>query len=265
MLELVGVPLAALVLGGGVCAGRWGASRAFGIRGFRRGTTTEEERGRPGLALARAGAAILGVYLACVLLFVPAFAGGTTVVDDVSMRVKVAPGGPAARAGIVDGDRVVAVNGETPADWDHLKKLVAAHPDETLTVEVDRAGVRHSFAVTTVGPKMMVGPFVEHRSLAAGEVAGGAFTAPAGVAGAFFRAVARTIGGTERPELSGPVAIQQEVARAEREGTAPAFRVVAAMASYQAIFVDLALLAVAFVTGLVSRRKTVLPTAGNSS
>jgi hypothetical protein len=37
------------------------------------------------------------------------------------------------------------------------------------------------------------------------------------------------------------------------------------MASYQAIFVDLALLAVALVTGLLSRRKTVLPTAGNSA
>lgn len=265
MLGLVGFAVAALVLCGGVCAGRWGASRAFGIRGFRRGTTTEEERGRPGLAFARAGAGIFGVYLACVLLFVPGFAGGTSVVDDVSMRVKVATGGPAARAGIVDGDRIVAVNGETPKDWDHLKRLVAAHPDETLAVEVDRGGVRRSFAVTTVGPKMMVGPFVEHRSLSAGEVLGSAFAAPAGVAGAFFRGLARTIGGTERAEVSGPVAIRQEVGRAEREGTATAFRLVAALAAYQAVFLDLALLAVAFVTGLASRRKTVLPTAGNSS
>lgn len=265
MVGQVAFGIAASTVGASVCAGRWAASRAFGIRGFRASTNTEEERGRPALAFARAFAAMGGVYLACVLLFVPGLAGGKMVVDDVSMRVKVAPGGPAARAGLVDGDRIVAVLGEAPQDWDHLRKIVAAHPNETVAVEVERAGARQTFAVTTVGGKMMVSPWVERQSLSGGALAGEAFVAPFGVAKALVAGVGRAFSGAERVEVSGPVGIAQEVGRAEHEGTSAAFHLVAAMTAYQALFVDLALLAVAFVTSLLPRRNSVLPTAGNSS
>ena len=50
---------------------------------------SEEERGRPKLAFARAAAAIVCLYLGCVMLFIPGFMGGSPKVDEVSMRVTV--------------------------------------------------------------------------------------------------------------------------------------------------------------------------------
>lgn len=95
-----------------------------------------------GLAFGRAGGSIVAVYIASVILFVPSFLRERTKVDEVSMRVTVVKGGPADAAGIRDGDRIVGVNGDAPKDWDHLKKLVAAHPDETIEVQIEREGAR---------------------------------------------------------------------------------------------------------------------------
>src|SRR5687768_9944197 len=154
-MAAIGFALAALVIGAGVALARWLVSRAFGVRGtFRETVNTGAERGRPVLAYARALASIAGMYLGCVLLFIPGFTGGRMVVDEVSMRVTAAKDGPASRAGIETGDRIVAVNGEAVKDWDQLKKLVAAHPNETISVDVERGGEKKTFSVTTEGPKM---------------------------------------------------------------------------------------------------------------
>jgi membrane-associated protease RseP (regulator of RpoE activity) len=264
-MGLIGIGIGAVFIGLAVFAGRWLASRAFGIRDLRRATNSEEERGRPSLAFARAAAAIACVYLACVLLFVPGLASGRPVVDEQSMRVTVTANGPASRAGIGNGDRIVSVNGEAPRDWDHLKKMVGAHPDEVITVDVERAGERKAFSVRTEGPKMMVAPFVEHRTPSFGEALGEAFVEPIKVARMFVRGLARTIGGAEKPELSGPVGVSREMTSAAESGTGTFLRLIAAMAAYEAIFVDLALLAVALVMSILPRRNSVLPTSGNPS
>lgn len=263
-MALVGFAIAALFIGAGVAAARWLVSRAFGVRGtFRETVNTGAERGRPVLAYARAIGSIAGMYLACVLLFVPGFAGGRVVVDDVSMRVTVAKDGPAARAGIEDGDRIVSVNGEAAKDWDQLKRLVAAHPNETIAVDVERGADKQkkAFSVTTEGPKMKVAPFVEHQSLSAGEVLAASFAGPYEVVRGIVRGLARSF--DEKPELSGPVGISREAAAASEQGSGTFFRLVAALASYQASLVALVLLSTAFFMGFVAKR--TLPTSGNPS
>jgi membrane-associated protease RseP (regulator of RpoE activity) len=251
-MALVGFVLAALVIGGGVAVARWLVSRAFGVRGrFREMVDTGAERGRPLLAYARALGSIAGMYLGCVLLFIPGFTGGRMVVDEVSMRVTAAKDGPASRAGIETGDRIVAVNGEAVKDWDQLKKLVAAHPNETISVDVDRGGEKKAFSVTTEGPKMRVAPFIEHQSLSGGEVLSASFAAPYGVVRGIVRGLARSF--DQRPELSGPVGISQEVTAASNEGSGTFFRLVGALASYQAALIAMVLLSVAFFMGFVRR------------
>lgn len=265
-MAFLGFAFAAILIGLGVASGRWIATRAFGIRGaFREMVNTGEERGRPKLAFARLGAAMIAVYLACVLMFIPAFASGKPGVDEASMRVTVSPSGPAARAGIENGDRIVSVNGETPRDWDHLKKLVGAHPDEVIHVDVERAGEKKSFEVTTVGPKMMVGPFFEVKKLSAGEVLAASFAGPFEVVRGIVRGTVRMFSGSEKPELSGPVGITKEVNAAAQDNTGTFLRLIAGLASYQALFVDFALLIVAVAMSILPKRNSMLPTSGDSS
>lgn len=257
--------VAALAIGLGVLAGRWIVGRIAGLQGFRKRTNTEEDRGRPKLAFARAGASIVGIYLACVVLFMMGLSGGAVVVDETSMRVTVAKGGPADRAGIQTGDRVVSVNGDAATDWDTLKRLVGRHPDETIQVDIERDGAKKTIPVTTVGPKMMVGPFVDRRSLGGGELVAKSFVEPLRVVSGLGKGLARLFTATEKPELSGPVGISREAEAAERESTSTFLKLTAALTSYYGALASFALLVVALVMSVLPRRNSVLPTDGNSS
>lgn len=60
---------------------------------------------------------------------------------------QVVPDKPAARAGIREGDTIVAVNGRKVRQWYDLLETLQASPGQNLTVEVARAGQRMSFNV----------------------------------------------------------------------------------------------------------------------
>jgi S1-C subfamily serine protease len=61
----------------------------------------------------------------------------------------VTTGGPAAQAGIKDGDVVVSVDGTTIRSFDELRGLISSHsPGETVTVTVVRDGQRLDLEVT---------------------------------------------------------------------------------------------------------------------
>jgi hypothetical protein len=71
-----------------------------------------------------------------------AFEGGGTTVREV------VPGGPARRAGLRAGDRVVRVGGSAVGSLDELRKRVGGHrPGDELTVEVRRGGKAHKLTV----------------------------------------------------------------------------------------------------------------------
>jgi regulator of sigma E protease len=60
---------------------------------------------------------------------------------------QVVPDKPAARAGIREGDTVVAVNGRRVRQWYDLLETLQASPGQNLTLEVLRGGQRMSFNV----------------------------------------------------------------------------------------------------------------------
>lgn len=62
---------------------------------------------------------------------------------------EVQPGGPADEAGLVSGDRILAVDGETIVDFPALVSAIAARPNRDVTLDVERQGSRLRLSVAT--------------------------------------------------------------------------------------------------------------------
>ncbi len=56
--------------------------------------------------------------------------------------------GPAERAGMKVGDRLVEVNGEPVSTWERLVDLISHSPGKAMQIVVEREGARHRFEVT---------------------------------------------------------------------------------------------------------------------
>jgi regulator of sigma E protease len=176
-------------------------------------------------------------FFASVLMFFGFVLGGNMVVDEESMRVHVGQG-PAAEAGIEDGDRIVSVNGEPVRDWDGLKRLVGAHAGEKIDVELERNGetVRVTPTPLPAGDKhegkILVGPYARVEAVTVGQAAILSVKEPPTVVYALVKGLARIIGGKEKPELAGPVGIVRETANAAKEGPHTYLKLLGALSAY---------------------------------
>jgi regulator of sigma E protease len=57
---------------------------------------------------------------------------------------QVTPGGAAARAGLLAGDRIVAIDGAPVKDFEDLVRLVSSRPGQRVTVTYSREGIEHT-------------------------------------------------------------------------------------------------------------------------
>jgi regulator of sigma E protease len=60
---------------------------------------------------------------------------------------KVTPGGPAAQAGLLQGDKVLAIQGKPVSTWEEIVQVISKSPGQTLAFEIERNGVRKSLPV----------------------------------------------------------------------------------------------------------------------
>jgi regulator of sigma E protease len=177
-------------------------------------------------------------FFASVLMFFGFFLGGNQIIDETSMRVNIAPEGPAATAGVQKGDRIVSVNGESVHDWDQLKKLVGSHPGEKIDIEIDREGNHQHVFPTPIGTagetkgKILVGPYTAWQPVNARQAVVLSVTEPPKVVYNLVKGLARMIAGQEKPELSGPVGIVKETASAAKSGAHVYLKLLGALSAY---------------------------------
>ena len=177
-------------------------------------------------------------FFASVLMFFGFLLGGNQVIDETSMRVNIAPDGPAAQVGIQKGDRIVAVNGEGIRDWNHLKQVVGAHPGEKVDVEIERGAEHLHLFPTPIAAegdtkgKILVGPYTSWQPVTASQAAVLSVTEPPKVVYNLVKGLARMIAGKEKPELSGPVGIVKETASAAKSGAHVYLKLLGALSAY---------------------------------
>jgi len=149
---------------------------------------------------------------------------------DPAARVgALVPGKPAERAGLVDGDRIAAVDGVPVDSWLGLVAELQRHPGERIALAVERgegAGAERLVLPITpedAGGRGRVG-FRQHELVVKrgplGAIAEGVVRTD-GQAAAQLKAFGQIFSGKQKAELSGPVGIAQELVRGAREGLEP--------------------------------------------
>src|SRR5688572_15739710 len=218
MGSLLGFALAFVVCVAMLVAGRLVAGAIAGSRGLRDAVSFKDASLR--LALGRAFGGSIGFYLgAALVIALTLVIAGRPAVDETSMRVNVATDGPAARAGVRKGDRIVAVEGKPIRDWDQLRSEIAVRDGLVTRVDVDRNGEAMTIEVvpqTAPGSekaKIMVGPFTETKSVGLGEALGIGLVEPAKIVINTLKGFVRAADGSEKAELTGPVGIVKEVSQ----------------------------------------------------
>jgi regulator of sigma E protease len=194
-------------------AGRWAAARALGVRGVpfpfgangRWSWTTASVAPQ---ALGIAGSIAATYLTAGALMAAGTWSAGVEHSDAASMRVDVEPGGPADRAGVRDGDRVDAVNGEPVASWDALRGAIARHAGEPVDLELSRGGAPiHAMVTPDRQGRIRVTVPVAYGPASPGECVRVLFAGPAQVLAAMAGGVLGIVAGRERAEVAGPVGI----------------------------------------------------------
>lgn len=238
------------------------ARRAVTSR-FTRDAPDAEARGSVALplggALLRGAAGLVAWYLTSSLIITGALLGrGETVVDEVSMRVTVAADGPAARAGLRDGDRIVSVGGDVITSWEALKRTVAKHGGESVSVVIERGGVEQTIDVTVPAepPKILVGPHSETKGISLGRAIGQGLSKPGQIVHLHGRGLYRLFASEEKPELAGPVGITRETSSAAKQGVGTGLLLAAMLASYGLPYIFIATLLYEILT---RRRKPAAP------
>jgi len=240
-MVVVVILLSAVVLFGAYFLGRFAVARASGVRGVK-ATLGLHDDAWEGVSLVRRIATsvggFVGYYVGAALLIALGFViSGSTTIDETSMRVNVGPDGPAARAGVVDGDRILSVADVPIPDWNTLRSEIAKHPGESVNVRIERNATQRTIAVTPSGNgafkgKIMVGPRVQHEDVSFGAALGRGFEQPFVVIADLARGVFRSSTGDVAPEMSGPVSIVRETNSASKSGLGYGLRMVGALASY---------------------------------
>jgi regulator of sigma E protease len=180
----------------------------------------------------------LANYLFASVLFFGALVVGVTTADETSMKVVPSPDGPAARAGFLENDKIVAINGNQVHDWSELQKAVSAHAGDAIDVGVDRGGEPLHITVTpnSKGAKdegrILIHPIKRIERLGVREAAVQSITRPPQVVVGLVVGLTRLIMRKDKVEASGPVGITKDMAAAAKDGPGDYLFILGVLSAY---------------------------------
>jgi regulator of sigma E protease len=161
-------------------------------------------------------------FLLAVLLFstIFIFQGipvATTVISEVI------PDFPAAKSGIMAGDRILAVDGQPVDSWEELSGTISQKPEQEIEVNVLRDGVEKSFRVFTARDENNTGKLgiYPEQGLSKGNLfqalaLGADYTAR--ITWMILDFVAKMILGQTPADVGGPVRVVSEIGKAAQVG-----------------------------------------------
>src|SRR5580700_5391662 len=178
-------------------------------------------------------------FFASVLIFFGLLIGGREVPEDATMRV-VVEAGPAQVAGMVTGDRVLAVDGADVHNWKELRKAVSAHPGEAVDITIDRGGEMLHKMVTPEGDKgeglIHVRMPTHMEPVGVRDAARMSVIAPPLFVYENVVAIGRVLAGKEKIQVSGPVGIVKETAKQVRTGPGMLLQFLGMLSAYLGAF-----------------------------
>jgi regulator of sigma E protease len=162
-------------------------------------------------------------FFASVLFFVALMIGGE-IIPSNSTVVEVMKGGSADIAQMKTGDKVVSIDGKPIATFDEMRRVVLSHPNDKLTMVVERKGVQIPLEMTPQptgdkgGGQIKVQAKSERVPVTLKTAAVKSLVAPAIVVERLVVGLERIITRKERPDLAGPVGIVKIAGSAAERG-----------------------------------------------
>ncbi len=246
----MGLPLLvalAVVLGAfaAFVGARYAVTRRAGATSLREGLFITRERWDAASPLLKVGFLIAGPLAMYVLAVVLFFIGFKLVGQDKPgepTQISVAEGKPAAKAGLRDGDKILAVDGTPIATFEELSQAVQSG-DDHLLLEIERGTDRSSLQVIpeVLGGRHVIGvrPHVAHADLPVPDALGRALGAPAKVAGMMLETFGDLVFGPKKSELIGPTRMVAEMKAVRPPGVLDGVLMGAAFASYLMVLLTL--------------------------
>lgn len=161
--------------------------------------------------------------LAAALIAIASFTVGFDRLNENSTVIgQVLETGPAAKAGLTPGDRIIAVDGASVTSWPELVRAIETHPETPVMFRIQRGETLVESQVTpersgTVG-KIGVGPQPETVRLPAHEAWLAGLNAAAGMTANQARLLWRVVAGREEGKLSGLPGIVDMVSQEAQRG-----------------------------------------------
>lgn len=213
---------------------RYLAARLIGGRGL-------ENVVRPGAALWRAASwpsrmvfvasGPAACYLFVVAMFASAYLMGGELVR--SAGINVLEDGPAARAGVLDGDRIVTVDGAPIDEWAAIPRALKGRKGREVEVEIARGGETLVIRIEPIEDRIGVVEGVEKRPVSLGRAAALALPMPAQILSGNAAGLWMVIFGSNdaKARLGGPVELSQAMKTSAKRGGADFLSMMGAVGS----------------------------------
>jgi len=193
---------------------------------------------KPSLAQAwvMSAGVIMNILLALVVYSIIAFNQGRPIISDEPVIAQILEGQPAESVGMLEGDRIVNINGEPIETWKEMTDVIHASPNESLNIQFERNGEFFIEDITTNAQPVLVkgdidtvgvigiGANVTYEPINVMEAVNGGWNATLGVLGLIGTTLKMLVtGSATMKDIGGPIFIAQMAGETARAGLTPLF------------------------------------------